>query len=210
MNLNFIIMKKLILISILCYNCISFAQIKNDSITHSKEVQNFIGFSPSSAKKINGLAFKYWDDENNQQQINGIEFGLNPLTIFFPFLTVIHSIPPTMHTPIAVNKYSTFKKINGIQLGIGSLQEAKINGIELNFSGNFRSITKQLSIAPTINKHYELYVLSFSVLGNFDYKVRGVQIALFNKSNNLKGVQIGLWNKNSKRSLPFINWNFKN
>jgi hypothetical protein len=39
---------------------------------------------------------------------------------------------------------------------------------------------------------------------------RGVQIALFNSSMNFKGIQIGLWNKNQKRSLPFINWNFKN
>ena len=38
---------------------------------------------------------------------------------------------------------------------------------------------------------------------------KGVQIGLFNNAKKLKGIQIGLINKNSKRILPFFNWNFK-
>jgi hypothetical protein len=45
-------------------------------------------------------------------------------------------------------------------------------------------------------------------LANFSKKMDGLQIALFNKSENFRGLQIGLWNVNQKRKLPFINWNF--
>jgi hypothetical protein len=38
---------------------------------------------------------------------------------------------------------------------------------------------------------------------------KGLQIGFVNKTIKLKGFQIGLWNKNGERSLPLINWNFK-
>lgn len=39
---------------------------------------------------------------------------------------------------------------------------------------------------------------------------KGIQIGIVNKTKKLKGYQFGLWNKNEKRSLPIINWSFKN
>ena len=39
--------------------------------------------------------------------------------------------------------------------------------------------------------------------------VKGIQIGLINKTKKLRGFQFGLWNKNEKRSLPILNWNFK-
>ena len=60
-------------------------------------IRNFIEFSPSKATKVNGLSIKYWDtldDTNYNKKINGIELGLNPLGVFFPFLTAIHSLNP--------------------------------------------------------------------------------------------------------------------
>ena len=189
--------------------CSFLAQSSNNKKLSKKEIQNFIGFSPSKAKKINGLAIKYWDEDFSDKKVNGIELGLNPLGIFFPFMTIMHSIPPFYHEPPVLSKTPILKITNGLQLGISSLEEAKINGIEINLAGNFNTIINGISISPTINKHYKISGISISPLGNFDGKVNGIQIGLFNKTNQLRGLQIGLWNKNSKRSLPFINWNFK-
>lgn len=38
---------------------------------------------------------------------------------------------------------------------------------------------------------------------------RGLQLGIINKSKNLRGFQIGIWNVNGKRSLPLINWCFR-
>lgn len=173
------------------------------------EVQNFVGFSPSKAKKINGLAIKYWDEDFSDKKINGIELDLNPLGVFFPFMVIIHSIPPFHHETPVLSKTPILKITNGIQFGLSNMEEAKINGIEFNVAGNFNTITNGISISPTINKHYKVSGISISPLGNFDAEIHGIQIGLFNKTDKLRGIQIGLWNKNSKRSLPFINWNFK-
>ena len=141
-----------------------------------KEIQNFIGFSPSKAKKINGLAIKYWDEDFSNKEINGIELELNPLGIFFPFMIVIHSIPPFYHEPPLLSKTPILKITNGIQFGLSNMEEAKISGIEFNLAGNFNTIVKGISISPTINKHYKVSGISISSLGNFDAKVNGIQI----------------------------------
>jgi hypothetical protein len=51
--------------------------------------------------------------------------------------------------------------------------------------------------------------LSIAGIRNRASIARGVQIGLFNKSTELRGFQFGLWNINGRRSLPFINWQFK-
>ena len=200
-------MKKVIFTAIFLFlSSYTFSQ-KNTQNLQKKLTKNFISFYPSNVKKANGLMIKYWieEEENKELQINGIELGLNPITIFFPFLTIFHSIPPTHHEPPIFNDKNTLKTVNGIQLGIGNFGEATINGIEMNLSGNFNSFINGISISPSINKHYEVFGLGIAPLGNFDNKITGIQIGLFNKVNILKGIQIGLWNKNEKRSLPIIN-----
>ena len=49
----------------------------------------------------------------------------------------------------------------------------------------------------------------YNDLENKSESFTGLQIGLINKTKKLRGVQIGLFNKNERRSLPFINWNFK-
>ncbi|MFU8844655.1 MAG: LA_2272 family surface repeat-containing protein [Bacteroidales bacterium] len=44
---------------------------------------------------------------------------------------------------------------------------------------------------------------------NYVADTRGIQIGLINKTRRLNGVQLGIWNQNEKRSLPIVNWNFK-
>ena len=208
---NYVLSTLLMSLSFLSFAQINFKQ--NLKVKDSIEVRNVFSFSPSKAKKVNGIDLNYWYDENHEKQTNGLELGLNPLGVFFPFLTAIHSIPPFIHNPpkedLSNLSWYKFDKVNGIRFGIAFLDPAIINGLELNVTGGFDTQVNGLSITPIINKHLKINGLGFALLGNFDTQVRGLQIGLFNKCNSLRGLQFGLWNKNEKRSLPFINWNFK-
>ena len=83
-------------------------------------------------------------------------------------------------------------RVNGFSLGTLALFNTKVNGVSFSLL-NFVMEKNGIQLA----------------LSNGSYKLNGLQLGLFNKSVKLKGIQIGLWNKNQKRSLPFINWNFK-
>lgn len=87
------------------------------------------------------------------------------------------------------------ERMNGIMISPGSNAANKVNGIMIggmwgNYAKQFNGI--QISVENTV-----------LVQG------RGLQIGVFNKAKNFRGIQLGLWNKNEKRSLPFINWQFK-
>jgi len=69
-------------------------------------------------------------------------------------------------------------------------------------------IVNGISINLLWNLYYKINGLSIGVF-NSSLDVKGVQIGIINKTVKLKGIQLGLWNKNKDRSLPLINWNFK-
>jgi len=69
----------------------------------------------------------------------------------------------------------------------------KINGISFNLLWNL---------------YYRINGVSIGV-SNSSLEIKGVQLGIINKTVKLRGIQIGIWNKNEKRSLPLINWNFK-
>lgn len=81
---------------------------------------------------------------------------------------------------------------NGIFIAPGSNQLFKGNGLMASLVwGNFA---------------YEFHGLQISGENHISKKGAGIQVGLFNKSNNFKGFQLGLWNVNEKRKLPLINW----
>ncbi|MBI3519761.1 MAG: hypothetical protein HY062_10445 [Bacteroidetes bacterium] len=122
---------------------------------------------------------------------------------------------------------------------LGSICDCNINGVNINGMASNANITNGLSMTIFANFAQIANGIQFAFIGNdsafmngvqcsFYINVsrsssRGVQIALFNdatihnglqigaknSSEYLHGIQLGLWNKNQKRSLPFINWNFK-
>ena len=87
------------------------------------------------------------------------------------------------------------RKLNGIFLNAGMCQSDAANGLIVSSNRIMADDFKEISIAD---------------LRNDSTYCRGIQIGLINTCKHLKGIQIGLWNVNSKRRLPFINWNFKN
>jgi hypothetical protein len=115
--------------------------------------------------------------------------------------------------------------INGISLGAIGQRNSQINGISatalFNYSGthngiqlsgitNNTSVMRGVQISIVENNIDEGAGLQLALISNVSTDFIGVQIGIFNRSENLKGIQIGLWNVNQERRMPLINWNFKN
>ena len=178
--------------------------------------KNIAWFSPSSATHVNGLMFNFWSREDTKLSniypvINGIEFNINPIGFFTPFIFAIHSIDPDTHQPSYESiDLTKCKKVNGLQIGLIDMEKSIINGLDINATGSFDTKTNGITLSLVMNKHYAVNGLTIAAIGNHDINCNGIQIALFNSCQELNGIQIGLWNVNQKRRLPFINWNFKN
>ncbi|MEL6812084.1 MAG: hypothetical protein AAFP76_12190 [Bacteroidota bacterium] len=82
---------------------------------------------------------------------------------------------------------------NGIQIGLLNKIKTQGSGIQLSFD----------------NLSEQFKGVQLGVTNRNDAKLIGLQIGIHNQSKSLRGIQLGLWNKNGKRSLPFINWQFK-
>lgn len=198
-------------------------QVLNDSISIDSSKTNnkyLIWGSPSKATHVHGIMFnvfpktmKSLNGDLSLPTINGIEFNINPISAFLPFIYLMYSMDPNVHKPLSESlnevEFDSFKKVNGIELAFLNMEQTIINGIDINIAGSHESKTNGVSISGIINKHYVVNGLTIGLIGNHDIKCNGVQIGLINSSNQLKGLQFGLWNKNQKRSFPIINWAFK-
>lgn len=121
----------------------------------------------------------------------------------------------------------SFKDTNGISitgLGSGSFRN---NGIQLAGAGTYATYSNGLILSlmnTEINTGTGIQIGAFNHYVNFTglqlgmcndinsqaQKFTGLQIGIYNRTKKLKGIQLGLINVNEKRTLPFINWNFKN
>lgn len=112
---------------------------------------------------------------------------------------------------------------NGIGIGLMAQYHYRSNGISIAGMQNMAEVQNGISVAPMGNDIDTLRGIAIG-FGNSSAQVRGIQlgafnditrqgvgiqVGIFNKAKKLRGFQIGLWNKNEKRSLPFINWQFK-
>jgi len=100
-----------------------------------------------------------------------------------------------IHNGILISLFGTFTdQVNGISFSLWMSMGKKINGLSFNLLWNRYEQINGISIG----------------LVNHTAITKGIQIGIVNKTKKLKGYQFGLWNKNEKRSLPIINWSFKN
>ncbi len=202
-------MKRTSLHIIICL--LSYILLCTTSINAQKNnTANIIGFTPSSkTATINGLSFNYTllVLKKKYANVNGIQLNVDPITVFMPFLTLIHA--PIIKAGEIDTTYNSDHQnsINGINFTLFDANPSTINGIEINISGGRGNTTNGFSTG-LVNSHKTIHGLTLGILRNAGKKCRGVQIGLVNECHNLKGLQIGLWNKNSKRSTPLINWNF--
>jgi len=184
---------------------------------HSYKKRDFVYYTPSETDQINGLAIGAWAqntrDYRDSLEINGLNIEINPV-IFFGYMRGVF----TIRYQDSIEYYLNKKKknyygltVNGFNLSLpGNVNDiATINGFNLTLLTSSLGRVDGFSLSGLINTCYLLNGVSISGLYNSATKVKGVQIGLINKTTSLRGFQIGLWNKNGKRSLPFINWQFK-
>lgn len=106
---------------------------------------------------------------------------------------------------------NSVKTMNGIAIAFGWNSILKGNGISISGVGAGSEKFNGIQISG-FNDTIEFNGIQIGTWNNIDHTnktFRGLQIGLQNSAGDLRGVQIGLWNKNNKRSLPFINWNFR-
>lgn len=99
-------------------------------------------------------------------------------------------------------------KMNGVSFAVLANLVENHNGIACSVMGNDVYKSNGILIGLGNNASY-FNGLQIGAMNDVQKKGIGIQIGILNKATKFKGIQLGLWNKNSKRSLPFINWNFK-
>lgn len=184
------------------------------------------------ASIVNGLSLGLGSYVDKYTDVNGLKIDIPGLGIFIPMglgsdpyfqptdsLTLEHF--KNIQTQLAE---SVIFRTNGIYLSLTGDSEGEINGLSIHPIGGKNQISNGISVFGimgfnTLNQGLMMTALYSSVgkskgvvlsgMINQVVSMKGLQIGLFNRSLITKGIQIGLWNRNEKRSLPIINWNFK-
>lgn len=195
------------------FSTLAVAQSGKDTLV----VRNF-SFSPMSSKTdvVNGLvlgAFHIAEKERGYKQINGLNLEVNPLAFIF----IVSHFSETDDTTecylkhnglhISTSGYLRSVMLNGVGVSAFNVGYAA-NGVTVNVLENYCGILNGLHITAFLNQCRNGNGLLLAAV-NYTENYNGLQVGLFNRARRLRGVQLGLWNKNEKRSLPFINWNFK-
>jgi hypothetical protein len=201
---------------------------ETDTFTNARKRQsvkrpierNVIWFTPTRAKKINGLAIGTLPSsmfyENDSLHINGIHVETNPIILYLIPQIVIASLTSSFiredsarYFPNKFPDSSRLKSDNsiyGLNISIlGSGVMTKYKGLSISSVGTFGHIIKGISITIGQNNFYEFHGLLIAGLMNNVNKGSGLQIGLFNRCKECKGLQIGLLNKMGNRTLPFLN-----
>lgn len=185
----------------------------------AQKTRNVFWIMPTKAEKVNGICWTLlspsFSKENNMTTINGLNISTDLLfLITSPFITVHLVLDKNAHKHffseyIETHENVTELKINGLNIGTGSLETTEINGVNIQAMYFITGKIKGLSLTPLVSKIYEYKGLLITGLYNKTTIGKGVQIALINDCKDCQGVQIGIINKMGKRTLPFINMRFK-
>lgn len=169
-------------------------------------------FTENPINKTHGLSLGLWNSPFSKQTVNGINIEIIGYGWVTPFLAMDNSnyvreinqkinglsiggtIMNQLVNGIVISPtISTINKVNGIQISLFNFSLIKTNGA-------------QIALTNYGNQNNGITIGGF----NWSHKSNGVQIGIINKSKSLKGFQFGLININQQRTLPLINWVFKN
>lgn len=169
------------------------------------------------------LGLASWQGEPRLTNTNGIKIELIGLGVF----SLLMPSSPVSTNEAEYNGEMSFpvsEKINGVNLSAsGTICNCRTSGLIAGFVGQFNTKVNGLSAAGYLNmaeahngvqlaflysESYQMRGLQMALFA-LAHRAQGVQIGLYNWAKQLKGIQIGLWHKNQKRSLPIINWSFK-
>jgi len=188
--------------------------------------QNFIGFIPSKATKINGWAIGNFNFDNQiNSDVNGIYSNINPIQLWVGVYAVLYvpwMIGGNMETLYFGKNKSVYSEIdnssiifdndkgmdviNGISVNIIEESDYLItNGIEVSLLSFVTYKNNGISISGLINKKTKFNGVMIGLV-NHANKGNGLQLGLINNCGECRGIQIGLINRCGKRILPFINF----
>lgn len=188
-------------------------------------------FTPLSKNinTVNGVAFgigTVWKEAKQLQVINGLNFEVNPLGIAGFMIDAqrltgdkINLIHNGIH--ISSGGYSGGVKFNGLYISVFNATEVsngfgiaafnsgaqKLNGLFISGLYTYATAGNGIMLSGICNETDTYNGLQISAF-NDAKNCKGLQIGIVNEAKKLKGIQIGLININSKRTLPFINWDF--
>lgn len=197
------------------WGCISFKPIQKEENKIYKKRKG-IWYTPCEVEEVSGVAIGMYSDnikndgftERDSLKIKGLAIEINPFAMYW--LTDFLVKGPyedslEYYNNKIVNNWGTI--INGVNISaLGSVLEAKINGVNLGGGNTIVHDINGLSISGLSNFSYSMKGLCIAALRNRSTHGKGVQIALVNKCKQFKGIQFGLWNVNGKRSMPIFNW----
>ena len=196
-----------------------------------KKPKNFyvIGLTPSRVKNIYGIALgpvgsEVFCDKPYTQTVDGVGIQIMGQGIFQIFYLFLGDHTTFKSYYKSKNETATLLALDSLMCVIDTtLKRVLYNGIVLSPFGTYSNQINGASISAWMSMGNYVNGISFNLLWNLVTKVNGLsfglandalivhgaQVGLINRTYEIKGIQIGLWNKNRKRSLPIINWNFK-
>jgi hypothetical protein len=195
------------------YRVVSADTLPADSTVEQpiKKTRNVFGFIPNKkTKQINGLAFGFCLNAHDSMKVNGLDIEVLGGWFASPQL----SDNKTQFSDTAKMNREYYKKyiqvVNGIALAsLGVFNNGQVNGLAISFLHNYANEINGMSVTMLINGNQFFNGVEVALFNNVASRGRGLQIAAINTCYDFRGIQIGLWNKNGKRSLPFINWQFR-
>lgn len=213
-------MIKSLLFSILIILSLSSFSQSDSLIQAFKNKKKYvIGFTPSFAGNIYGIALGPVGSEvmcgfpfyKKSHGINIQFIGQGIFRVFAKKSTYssLHKNDPAKLLQDTLKAYDMLRaQHNGILISTFGANETNVNGIGCSLIYGNGAFINGLALNLILNQFNKMNGVSLGLL-NQSGKTNGVQIGLINKTVKLKGIQIGLWNINESRSLPFINWGIK-
>lgn len=160
--------------------------------------RNGIWFSPSAAQQVNGILIGPIEQFGDSQTVNGV-------AVFFIGTGVIMGLPLHVAGSVDSTEQWRYPTYNGLVISGSGSYTPRVNGCSISaFIGAAHKVNGV--IVNPVTYVDTLHGLSLGIMSNQSRAVNGIQIGLYNRTEQLKGIQIGLWNRNQKRALPFVNW----
>jgi len=208
-------MRKLLLLILLLSTSIgSFAHLGPAKLQKRKVDRYVIWVVPSLATNIYGIAIGPVGSEvichsPYAKKSHGINLQIGQ-GFLLSFMVGRHNLIESRDTSTKSKTDSSYKRVihNGILVSIFGTITNQINGISLSSWMSANNKVNGLSINLLWNMQDSLNGASIGLV-NMAKKTSGSQIGIYNKTLKLRGFQFGLWNVNERRSLPIINWNFR-
>lgn len=99
--------------------------------------------------------------------------------------------------------------IHGLSISGGGILDVDVRGVAINGVASYVNKADGIHFSGLFSMSYCFRGLVFGAIRNKSTYGKGIQIGLINTVREGNLVQIGLINRIGRRTLPFINFNFK-